>query len=373
MKTYFSSRTQHSLQLVGAVMLVFALGFFGAPTSAFCQDAYNMAPPVNSVEAPPPSNSGTESVFNWHEVPANQDVPIDRAVFDEGGYQLYDNVGETIVIPFTNDNLYVMKFAVSHTGSIYFVNSGTEPILYVPRNGYLENAAVEGARWYPFTNDFAPTTPVFLGCAPSWSVFVDTGWYPGMDCYGGYWCGTSFGYFGPSFGLFLSFGGRGFDGWGPYRGYLGYHPAPYHMGFYNHNIYHEASRDFGAGRSFRGAGGYGYAGHEVAAERSFGGAFAHSSSGGHVFRGADGYSVHGYSGGYHGFGGNGGFGADSFRGGNAGGSYRSFSSGSFRGSDAESHSFGGGFSGGGHGFGAGGFRGGGGGGFHGGGGGGHHR
>ena len=90
-------------------------------------------------------------------------MPLTRAVFDQNGYQLFDTVGETILVPFTNNNLYVMKFAPSPDGTLYLVNQGDVPVLYVPAGGYLENAAVAGARWYPFPDEFRPAQPVFLG------------------------------------------------------------------------------------------------------------------------------------------------------------------------------------------------------------------
>jgi hypothetical protein len=52
-----------------------------------------MAPPIDSAYgAPAPAG---DSVFEWNEVPEDQQVPIERAVFDRAGYQLYDSVGET--------------------------------------------------------------------------------------------------------------------------------------------------------------------------------------------------------------------------------------------------------------------------------------
>jgi len=328
-----------------------------------CDDTYSMAPPVSATSSPPSS-----SVFNWQEIPVNQQVPITRAVFDEGGYQLYDTVGETIIVPFKSDNLYVMKFGVSDTGSTFFVNTGSTPILFVPRHGYLTNGAVPGARWYPFTSDFAPETPVFLGVAPSWSIFIGTGWYPNMFCYGGYWCGTEFGYFTPAFGLFISFGGHDFGGWGAYRGYAGHYAPPYHLGYYHPGVYHYGARSYWAGRSFHGSSGnafgggsHGFAGASghgsAAATHGFAGAAGHGVSGGthsfsgssgHVFRGAEG--GHSYSGGAHSR-------SAGFRG-NEAESHGGVSGGGFRGAEGGSHgggfggqtgggSHGGGFSGGG--------------------------
>ena len=96
------------------------------------------------------ARADNSNVFDWTDVPQNQVVPVERAAFDAGGYQIYDTTGDTIVVPFTNNNLYVMEFAKSTDGTMYFVNDGNEPILYVPRGGYLENATVPGycPFWY---------------------------------------------------------------------------------------------------------------------------------------------------------------------------------------------------------------------------------
>lgn len=269
------------------------LGILALMSTAFADSdqAYNMAPPVQNAAAANTVNQ--DDVFQWTEVPQNQDVPIVRATFDEGGYQLYDNVGETIVVPFTNDNLYVMKFAVSPTGKMFFVNTGAAPTLYVPRNGYLVNATVPGAKWYPFTKSFHPETPVFVGIAPSWNLFIGMGWYPNMTCWGGYWGPTPFiagGVFVPCSGFEIAIGGAFLFGWAAYHTYWWGHPAPFHVAYWNRGMYRWANRPIGPNHSFAGA-------H---------GAFAsHLGGGGHHFRGG-GMAFGGHGGGFgggHGFGG----------------------------------------------------------------------
>ncbi len=240
--------------------------------------------------APVESSSAASSVFNWKDTPANQQIPITRAVFDHGGYQLYDSVGETILVPFTHDNLYVMKFAVTQTGSMYFVNTGSAPVLYVPENGFLENATVPGAKWYPFTPNFLPDDPVYLGIAPDYSDYVSTGWYPDMDCYGGYYCDDDEGDFGPTLGFSIVFGSNSFYGWGAYSDYVAGYPAPYHLGFYRPGIYRRAYDGNVGGRSFHGAGfSFSSSGYRVGTnDEAFGRSGGHS--GGNRFRGSlDGY------------------------------------------------------------------------------------
>jgi len=274
--------TQHNRTKRG---LGIAFGTIGAAallsvaSVAYCDEPLSMAPPVQSdwsqTQSTTPADVSADNVFNWSEVPQNQQVPITRGVFDQGGYQLFDTAGETIVIPFTNDNLYVMKFAVSDTGSMYFINTGGAPILYVPENGYLENEAVPGAKWYPFTPDFQPATPVFLGCAPSWPVFVSIGWYPNMCTYGGYWCnGPAFsvGAVCPTVGLFIQFGGERFTGWAPYQTYCGFHPAPYTIHIVNRNVYTWAKPTYASNRVFADGWSGNWQNHPAAAVRVFNGA-----------------------------------------------------------------------------------------------------
>ncbi len=252
----------------------------------------NDAPAYDAPASVSNASASQDTVFNWQEVPQGQNVPIRRAVFDRGGYQLYDAVGETIVVPFSNNNLYVMKFAVSPDGSTYFVNTGDAPVLYIPRGASLENAAVPGARWYPFSADFHPAEPVFLGIAPSWNDYCSMGWYPDMAFYGGYYgyhpfVGVGLSFFTPSFGLSIFFGGHHYDGWGSYHRYYYEHPAPYHITVVNNNFYRFGGRpDFNRGYGFRGAG------HAFTANRGFGGGHnfggpgGNSFGGGRVFNGA---------------------------------------------------------------------------------------
>lgn len=344
-------------------------GFSGADGSV----AAPIAPPVTTAA------EASSSVFNWKEVPENQKVPLTRAVFDRGGYQLYDTVGETIVVPFVNNNLYVMKFAVSPDGTTYFVNTGSAPVLYCPRGYYLENAAVPGSRWYPFTEKFHPVEPVFLGIAPSYDVFIDAGWYPGAFFYGGYFGYSPFVFgvsvFEPTFGLTIFFGGHHYYGWGPYENFYRFHGGYERIGYYNRGYYREAGH-FNAGRigDFRGAGagryafGHGVAGgggrifngagHPMYAHRtggSFGGgehtfatnrATGGSFGGGHTFRGA-GVSAGHYSGGSFGGRSYTSSGSHSFGGGLSGSARPAFQGGhAFGGGSASSYHGGGGHGGG---------------------------
>jgi len=268
----------------GALSLAVAAGLSFVTAGASADVPTTMAPPIQmSAPATSGDNASADSVFHWQEVPANQQVPLVRAAFDQGGYQLYDTQGETIIVPFTDQNLYVMKFAQSSNGKMYFVNEGDYPVLYVPKNGYLENATVAGARWYPFGEDFHPDHPVFLGIAPSWSVFIGMGWYPHMVCYGGYWSNTSFiagGIFLPSVGLFFEIGGHPYYGWDAYHRYFLAHPAPFQIAYDHRDFYRWADRPHASLHRFVGAG------HVYYAHRSFAG--AHDFSGGRTFRGASG-------------------------------------------------------------------------------------
>ncbi|BDI31183.1 hypothetical protein CCAX7_32340 [Capsulimonas corticalis] len=255
--------------------------------AAFADPPITMAPPIGQAASQDQDydsgavNTSQDSVFNWAEVPQDQQAPIRRAVFDKGGYQLYDKSGETIVVPFTNNNLYVMKFAVSPTNEMFFVNEGTAPVLYVPRNGYLENATVPGARWYPFTEKFHPASPVFVGIAPSWDSYISMGWYDGMNCWGGYWGGRPYyrgGIFIATAGFFIEIGGRPYYGWDHYHDYYYRHPAPYRESYYHRDVYDwggrpnwDRHREFGGGRPFE------------AGDRSYGGGGRRIDPSGHTY------------------------------------------------------------------------------------------
>jgi hypothetical protein len=211
-------------------LFCFASGLFALVSLAMAAPVYS-DDPVDL--APPVATSSGDMVFNWNDIPDNQVVYLNRATFDPSGYTLYDTVGEQISVPFENNNLYVMKFAYTGIGRMYFVRRGDTPILYVPQDGYLENASVAGARWYPFPTDNYPQTPVYLGIAPSWNEYVALGWRGGMFIYGGYWCEVPF-YDGcvisPLFDIDIVFGGEHFHGWDRYAGYNRLHPAPFYPG-----------------------------------------------------------------------------------------------------------------------------------------------
>ncbi len=304
----------------GVLSFALAAGISLAAGTAFADDPTSMAPPIETSAPAGGFNSGTnaaaDSVFNWQEIPADQQVPLTRAAFDQGGYQLYDSVGETIIVPFTNENLYVMKFAASPNGSLYFENEGGYPVLYVPQGGYLENATVSGARWYPFGQDFHPTEPVFLGIAPSYPEFLDLGWYPDTHCYGGFYGSTSFisgGVFLPTVGLFFEVGGHSHYGWDGYHRYYEDHPGYFHTDYYNHNFYHYAGShysQFAPGRRF---GGYSN-GFNHGYASGFNHGFNHGYADHSAFAGRSGFSGNSGFSGRSGFGGNSGFSGRTFRG-----------------------------------------------------------
>jgi hypothetical protein len=303
-----------------AAMVAAAAGTLLIGGLAYADDAVTMAPPVQAdnsqaTTADAPDNASQDSVFDWQDVPTNQDVTITRAVFDQSGYQLYDSVGETIVVPFTDDNLYVMKFGMSDDGSTYFINDGTEPVLYVPQGAYLENATVPGAKWFPFPANSEPSQPVFLGVAPSWDSYVNMGWYPDMVCYGGYYSHTP--YFAgnilfPTVGLYIEIGGHHYDNWDNYNSYFVSHPAPFHIGHFHQNVYTWAERSQVSGHTFGGGHPVVTGGHPViTGSHPF--VANHPFGGGHVLQGTQGRP----GGGSHTFGG---FGGANNHGPSAGGS-----------------------------------------------------
>lgn len=175
----------------------------------------------------PPISVPSDSLWAWQDLPRNERVPIVRAVFDQGGYLLYDANGQVISVPFTGSNLYVMQFGRT-SGEMCFVNEdGRTPTLYVPTDGYLENASVSGARWYPFPQRYFYTRPVFLGPAPSWDAYCNMGWYSSTVIYGGYWCNDPWRVgvtFHPMPGLYITVNGRSCHTWDDYSIY--YRTAP---------------------------------------------------------------------------------------------------------------------------------------------------
>lgn len=272
------------------------------------------------------SSTTADNVFNWRDVPANQQVPIERATFDQSGYQLYDTAGEVIIVPFENDNLDILQFAQTDSDQMYFVNTGDYPVLYVPAGGYLENASVPGALWYPFPESQGSDQPACLAPAPDWDAFCNMGWFPGMCAYGGFECLPSGGEVIVTElpGTCYDIGGAWIWGWNDYRHYYPFH-HPVRTGFGNRDFDNWGAKrnpgrtfqgaggaggqGFDGGRSFsggRGAGGSrGFEGGAGAGAGRFEGARPSVATGGRVFRGADpgvAGGVSGYDGGvreYH--------------------------------------------------------------------------
>lgn len=166
------------------------------------------------------------NVFTWRSVPVGQRVPVERATFDQQGYQITTPDG-VIVIPFANQNLYVLKFARSLRGGTYFENQGSAPALYLANGFGLMNTAAQGAMWYPLPASYQPASPVYVGLAPSWNEYTSMGWYPGMTYYGGlyspyYHPGMMFHSWTP--GYVVNAGGRPYTNYRSYADY--YHSTP---------------------------------------------------------------------------------------------------------------------------------------------------
>ncbi|MFM7187924.1 MAG: hypothetical protein ACKO14_08905 [Armatimonadota bacterium] len=264
-----------------ATITVLALGLL---TGCYKEKPVAMAPPVS---APPPVAQSNGEVYQWQDVPKGQEIAITRAVFDQGGYQLYASTGETIVVPFANQNMYVMKFGKSTGAGMYFINDGSAPTLYVPNGVGLENAAAQGAKWYPFPQNYTYTRPVYMGLAPTWSDYVAMSWYPGMLYYGGY-----FGYrpwvpglmYSPMVGLNINIGGRPYYGWNSYSTYYRSNPIG-RVGWssrpsYNYNSVgrRTGSSSFGSASGSRGSFGNAAGRSSFSGGRSGGGSFGSSST-----------------------------------------------------------------------------------------------
>ena len=244
------------LLFVSLILILCGLGVAGCGPSAL---PVSQAPPLGGVgpgyNAPMQANAGPQGsagVYQWQDVPVNQQVPISRAVFDQGGYQIFALSGETIVVPFANQNLYVMKFGQT-SGNPYFVNEGNAPVLYLGPGGFLENASAQGARWYPFSQGYAYSQPVYVGLAPTWSDYVGMGWYPGMHYYGGLW-GIS--PFHPVWmpGFYINIGGTRYNSYRSYRTYYTTHNNYVPLRTVYNNYSQRSTGSFGSGRASSGFG-----------------------------------------------------------------------------------------------------------------------
>jgi hypothetical protein len=226
MNCRLDQRTHLSLIGLGLALLALtalpnpALGQQETPTTPAAQPTDGAVAATTS--APPVPDHGA---FNWQDVPNNQPVSVDRASFDQGGFQIYSKAGATVVVPFVDENLNAMKFGRSETGQTYFVNDGASPILYLSGGAYLESAMEQGARWYPITRDFDNASPVYIDLAPNWNAYLAMGWYPGMVVYGGLWATSLNAPFVLMPGYYTRIYGRIYPTFFAYRTYTVQHPS----------------------------------------------------------------------------------------------------------------------------------------------------
>jgi hypothetical protein len=238
----------------------------------------NMAPPVAV------NNGQGAGVYQWQDVPVNQQVPIIRATFDQGGYQIFAQSGETIVVPFANNNMYVMKFGRSN-GDNYFVNENGVPVLYLRPGQGLENAAAQGALWYPIPQNYAYSAPMYVALAPTWNDYTNMGWYPGMTYYGGMWGYSPYSHFAWMPGFYISVGGHRYTDYGGYHSYYTSTPGYVRTSvvYHNYNTTRSVSgRSFGSstgsfGRSAGSTGSFG-SGRATGSTGSFGSGRMNSST-----------------------------------------------------------------------------------------------
>lgn len=267
-----------------------------------------MAPPMQQTGGMAPTMGGAPpqdaGVYNWQDVPQGQQIPVQRARFDQGGYQIYCATGETIVVPFVNQDMYVMKFGRSNTGQTYFVNEGTVPILYLRDGDFLENAAAQNARWYPIPQDYAYSRPIYVGLAPTWNDYMAMGWYPGMVTYGGLWGyspGVRFVWM-PSFSVHI--GSNYYRSYDTYRTYYTRNPGYVRTRVVYNNYGTRSTGSWGSRRisggssTFRAGGGTGSFRPGVSGTSGFrsGGGFRPSSNGTGSFRPGSSMGGGGFSG-----------------------------------------------------------------------------
>jgi hypothetical protein len=183
------------------------------------------------------------AVYSWCDLPRSQHIPIRRAFFDRGGYQLYDAWGNVIVVPFREQNLYVMKFCLATDNAMSVVNQGNYPVLYLPISARLKNATVPKAYWYPLTTEFHPSGPMFLSMVPSYDAYMCMGWFPRMTYWGGYWSGLAShagDFLVPTPDMHVVIESYCCSGWQPYCDYCQAHTPPCAMTFLNEDIYSRA-------------------------------------------------------------------------------------------------------------------------------------
>lgn len=194
--------------------------------------------PYPTVNALLPDPSGD---YQWYEAPANREIAVKQVLLDGDGYQITDQAGETIEVSFLTNNLFLLQMAVSSDHQMRFVNTGSNPLLYLPKDAYILalpfnerisdhpiDLVQNGARWYPFKS-FAPAQPVFMGPAPTWGGFVNSFWFTRMVIEGGFYTTVPF-----AKGVTVSqtpdlayiVDGHPYKSWAGFESYCMLHPEP---------------------------------------------------------------------------------------------------------------------------------------------------
>ena len=223
--TTFDAYYLHYIQTPGYAQMRAVYNNYATPATGAWIAAYSKG---YTPKAAAPAATGTvtdQTVYHWRDVPPGLKVPVKATHFDLGGYQVYGQAGETIDIPFKGQNLNVLKFAPSKSGESYFVADDTAPTLYLSNADYLQNSAIEGARWYPLAANDTASAPSYVSLAPNWNQLANMDWYPNtnMDVVSGYQTVNGGSVAGP--GYSISVNGTSFSTAAAYNAYVTAHPG----------------------------------------------------------------------------------------------------------------------------------------------------
>jgi len=191
-----------------------------APAAATAPDDQGAS---GQVETGQTGQTAEPDVRAWQSMTQGEKVPLEHGLIDQNGYRFVSTTGTTIVVPFTGNNLSVVQFGRAEGDTSYFVNAGASPVVYLSQEAYLENPAVDDARWYPLPGAFPITDPVYVAPAPNWNAYAAMGWYPGMVVYGGAWRATPVAPQAPTQGYAVVVNGETLQTWAAYRAYFRTH------------------------------------------------------------------------------------------------------------------------------------------------------
>ena len=196
-----------------------------------------MAPPTTPVTISQPisrsdydmrarTGGGKHRAYNWTEVPAGSRCQFSAPSLTRAAISSIQPQG-TIVVPFANQNLYVMKFGQSYNGGMYFINNGQYPTFYLPAGRRTSTMQPSRERTGTRSRKTMPIRSLYMSVLRQVGPH-SRGWagIPACPTTAATGATVPYSMIGPMVGLHFLIGGSPYYGWNSYHSYY-YSGHPY--------------------------------------------------------------------------------------------------------------------------------------------------